>query len=89
VFPFFRLKGRTPRVANMLVQDYLHPAAIKAGVLASRTGHKGRLVDNDPRRFGFHYLRQSLASFLIRIKTDPKTVQTLLRHSDAKLTLQF
>ena len=31
----------------------------------------------------------SLASFLIRIRTDPKTVQTLLRHSDVKLTLQF
>ena len=28
-------------------------------------------------------------SFLIRIRTDPKTVQTLLRHSDVKLTLQF
>lgn len=27
-------------------------------------------------------------SFLVRIRTDPKTVQTLLRHSDVKLTLQ-
>jgi hypothetical protein len=34
-------------------------------------------------------LRHSLASFLVRIRTDPKTVQTLLRHSDVKLTLQF
>ncbi len=38
--------------------------------------------------FGFHNLRHSLASFLVRIRTDPKTVQTLLRHSDVKLTLQ-
>src|SRR5437660_5855175 len=37
----------------------------------------------------FHNLRHSLASFLIRTRTDPKTVQTLLRHSDVKLTLQF
>src|SRR5215468_5551478 len=37
----------------------------------------------------FIILRHSLASFLIRIRTDPKTVQTLLRHSDVKLTLQF
>jgi integrase len=44
-------------------------------------------VDDDPRRFGFHNLRHSLASFLVRIKTDPKTVQALLRHSDVKLTL--
>ena len=31
---------------------------------------------------------RSLASFLVRIRTDPKTVQTLLHHSDVKLTLQ-
>ena len=49
---------------------------------------EGRLIDDDPRRFGFHNLRHSLASFLVRIRTDPKTVQTLLRHSDVKLTLQ-
>jgi Phage integrase family len=48
-----------------------------------------RALKNDPRRFGFHNLRHSLASFLIRIRTDPKTVQTLLRDSDVKLTLQF
>ena len=57
-------------------------------VLIGSDNH-GRLVDDDPRRFGFHNLRHSLASFLIRIRTDPKTVQTLLRHSDVKLTLQF
>jgi integrase len=47
------------------------------------------MVEDDPRRFGFHNLRHNLASFLIRARTDPKTVQTLLRHSDVKLTLQF
>ena len=73
----------------MLVEDYLRPAAVRAGVLLSRQDEEGRSVDNDPRRFGFHNLRHSLASFLIRIKTDPKTVQTLLRHSDVRLTLQF
>src|SRR5437667_5234373 len=73
----------------MLVEDHLRPAAVKAGVLSSHRDLRGQLVDDDPRRFGFHNLRHSLASFLIRIKTDPKTVQTLLRHSDVKLTLQF
>jgi integrase len=62
---------------------------VKARIFSSRRDEEGRLVDDDPRRFGFHNLRHSLASFLIRIKTDPKTVQTLLRHSDVKLTLQF
>ena len=88
VFPSFRLKGTQPRVANMLVEDYLRPAAVKVGILSSHRNDEGRLVDDDPRRFGFHNLRHSLASFLVRIKTDPKTVQTLLRHSDVKLTLQ-
>ena len=63
----------------MLVADYLRPAAIKAGVLAK----------DDQHRFGFHNLRHSLASFLVRTKTDPKTVQTLLRHSNVKTTLQL
>ena len=37
VFPSFRLKGTQPRVANMLVEDYLRPVAVKVGIL-SRTG---------------------------------------------------
>jgi integrase len=89
VFPSNRLDGKQPRVANMLVEDHLRPAAVKAGILLSHSDNHGQLVDDDPRRFGFHNLRHSLASFLIRIRTDPKTVQTLLRHSDVKLTLQF
>jgi integrase len=89
VFASNRLKGKQPRVANMLVSDYLRPAAAKAGILSSHRDEQGRLVEDDPRRFGFHNLRHSLASFLVRIRTDPKTVQTLLRHSDVKLTLQF
>jgi len=31
-FPSFKLKGKKPRVANMLVEDHLRPAAIAAGV---------------------------------------------------------
>ena len=89
VFPSTRLNGKQPRVANMLVEDHLRPAAVKAGILSSHPDNHGGLVDDDARRFGFHNLRHSLASFLIRIRTDPKTVQTLLRPSDVKLTLQF
>ena len=32
VFASFRCKGKQPRVANMLVEDHLRPAAVKAGV---------------------------------------------------------
>jgi len=79
VFPSTKLHGRKPRCANMLVEDYLRPAAVKVGVL----------TEDDSRRFGYHNLRHSLASFLVRTKTDPKTVQNLLRHSNVKTTLQL
>jgi len=79
VFPSIRCRGTQPRTANMLVQDHLRPAAVAAGVIA----------EGDSRRFGFHNLRHSLASFLVRSRTDPKTVQALLRHSDVKTTLQL
>src|SRR2546426_9610267 len=78
VFSSMKLKGRKPRCANTLVEDYLRPAAVKAGVLTK----------DDSRRFGYHNLRHSLASFLVRTKTDVKTVQNLLRHSNVKTTLQ-
>jgi integrase len=79
VFPSFKLKGQKPRAGNMLVQDYLRPAAGKTGIIAH---------DWDGR-FGFHNFRHSLASYLVRTKTDVKTVQALLRHSDVKTTLQL
>ena len=36
VLPSFRLKGKQPRGANMLVEDHLRPAAVKAGILSLR-----------------------------------------------------
>ena len=63
----------------MLVRDYLRPAAVRAGVLG----------EDSSFRFGYHNLRHSLASFLVRTKTDPKTVQNLLRHANVKTTLQL
>lgn len=79
VFPSTKLKGKKPRVGNMLVQDYVRPAAEKVGIIGK----------DDPRRFGFHNLRHSLASFLVRAQTDPKTVQALLRHANVRTTLQL
>jgi len=68
----FRLKGKKPLSASIMVQKYLRPAAIKAGVIK----------EDERVRFGFHNFRHSLASSLVKLKCDPKTVQGLLRHED-------
>jgi integrase len=40
-------------------------------------------------RFGFHNFRHSLASSLVKLKCDPKTVQGILRHEDVRTTMQL
>ena len=79
VFASARMKGKQPRSASILVEDYVRPAAVKVGILTA----------DDSRRFGFHNLRHSLASFLVSVGTNPKVVQGLLRHSDVHTTLQL
>jgi integrase len=80
VFPSFKLRGQKPRTGSILAQDYLRPAAVKAGIL----------TEGDRRRFGFHNLRHSLASYLVtQTKTDIKTVQAMLRHADSGTTLDL
>ncbi len=101
VFASNKTKGRTPRVGNMLAAHYLRPAALKAGALITtsekRLDKEGREIiqlqywdkqGNDVRRFGFHNLRHSLASFLTtEKKSDIKTVQRSLRHAKSTTTL--
>jgi integrase len=74
IFPSFRLKGRKPPRANMLVSDHLQPAARRAGISG---------------QIGFHTLRRTLASVLVANGTDPKLVQEMLRHSNVKTTLDI
>jgi len=62
IFASARLKGKAPRVPNMLVEDHLRPAAKQ--VIEIPDGH----------RFGFHNLRHALTSFLVEIGTDSKTI---------------
>jgi integrase len=76
VFASERLRGRGPRVPNMLVEDHLRPAAEQ--VIEIPRGH----------RFGFHNLRHGLASFLVEVGTDPKTIQDSLRWADPNILLR-
>jgi integrase len=52
VFPSVRLKGKKPLSASIMVQKYLRPAAVKAGVI--KEGSK--------IRFGFHNFRHAPAT---------------------------
>ncbi|HTR26866.1 MAG TPA: tyrosine-type recombinase/integrase [Terriglobales bacterium] len=79
VFPSVKLRGKKPLSASVMVQKYLRPAAVSAGVIP--LNWKGR--------FGFHNFRHSLATALVKLKVDPKTVQGVLRHEDFGTTMEL
>jgi integrase len=79
LFPSLKAEGRVPISPAVFVADHLRPAAKAAG-----------LEIPDGYRFGLHNLRHSLSSWLVnKGKVDPKTVQSLLRHSGIQTTLDL
>ena len=79
IFASVKAKGRIPRSACKLGQDYLRPAAVKAGVIAE--GHEGR--------FGWHNLRHSLATFLAANEVNLPVIQSFLRHAKPSTTAVY
>jgi integrase len=90
VFPSEKLNGEQPRSASQLVEDYIRPAAIAAGVIKVE---KGITYDRDGeivKRFGFHNLgRHSLATFLMDQQENPAVVQAIMRHAKMDMTLYY
>jgi integrase len=79
LFPSLTAKGSVPLSPAVFVADHLRPAALKAGVQIPE-GH----------RFGLHNLRHSLSHWLVnKAKVEPKTVQSILRHSRIQTTLDI
>ncbi len=78
LFPSFKLHGKQPRLGSMIVQDYVKPAAVAAGV-----------IPEDCPRFGFHNLRHGLSTFLIENGHDPVVVQRMLRQSHVAMTMYY
>jgi len=79
VFPSLKASGLVPLSPAVFVADHLRPAAITAGLSIA----KGQ-------RFGLHNLRHSLSSWLVnKAKVEPKTVQSILRHSRIQTTLDL
>lgn len=73
VFPSHKAEGKVPLSPAIFVNDHLRKAAKDIGVTVP-----------DGHRFGFHNLRHRN-----RAKVDPKTVQTMLRHSRIQTTLDL
>ena len=79
VFPSLRANGMVPVSPAIFVADHLRTAAIGIGIAIE----KGQ-------RFGLHNLRHSLSNWLInKAKTEPKTVQGILRHSRIQTTMDL
>jgi integrase len=90
VFPSIKLAGKKPRTGTMLVQDYIRPAAIRAGILIEIKSELFSKEGDCLSRFGFHNLgRHSLASFLMDEQANPAVVQAIMRHSQMDMTLYY
>jgi integrase len=74
-----RAKGKRPRDACSASKDYLHPAAVKAGVIPK--DYQGR--------FGWHNLRHSLATFLAENGVNLPVIQAALRHAKPGTTAKY
>lgn len=79
VFASNKAKGKKPRSAGVAGQDYLRPAAVRAGVIPE--GYKGR--------FGWHNLRHSLATFFAGNDVNLPVIQSTLRHSRPSTTARY
>jgi hypothetical protein len=90
IFASEKLDGTQPRSGSQLVEDYIRPAAIRAGVIRVESGvtydRDGEVV----KRFGFHVLgRHSIATFLMDNQENPAVVQAVMRHSKMDMTLYY
>jgi integrase len=89
VFPSQKLYGKQPRSGSQLVEDYLRPAAIRAGVIREKEGITYGPDGEVVKRFGFHTFRHSLATCLMDEQENPAVVQAIMRHSKMDMTLYY
>ncbi len=75
LFPSIRNHGKTPLWPDMVLNRVIRPAAERAGIQG--------------KRIGWHTFRHSLGTNLRFLGVDVKTAQELLRHANAKITLDL
>jgi integrase len=75
IFPSVRNNGAIPVWPDMVLQKVIRPAVERAGIT-------GKIV-------GWHTFRHSLGTNLRSLGVDVKTAQELLRHANARITLDL
>jgi len=73
----------------MIVEDYLRPAELRAGIIVVADGKTFDRDGNEIKRFGFHTLRHSLCAFLIAEGQNPAVIQATLRHRRLDMTMHY
>ncbi len=73
-----------------MVEDYIRPAAIRAGILIEREAKTYSKDADLVKHLGFHYLgRHSLATFLMDEHENPAVVQAIMRHAKMDMTIYY
>jgi integrase len=73
--------------AKWIVRSCAKPSTITT--LPEKPRTFGQLCQDWKGRFGFHNFRHSLATALVKLKVDPKTVQGMQRHEDFGTTMEL
>jgi integrase len=90
VFASVKLSGKQPRSASMLVEDYIRPAAIKAGIITVKNGATYNRENEVVSRFGFHVLgRHSIATWMMENQENPAVVQAIGRWSKMDMVAHY
>jgi integrase len=88
VFASTKLDGDKPRCGSMVVEDYLRPAAKRAGIIEVKDGRT--YVDGEfAKRFGFHTFRHSLTSWLMSASENPQIVRAMLRWTNLNMLAHY
>ena len=74
VFPSPKMGGKQPYWQDSLMRKVVWPAANRAGIT---------------KRIGWHTFRRSLATLLIDVGAPVKLTQEIMRHSNARVTLEL
>ena len=74
VFPSPKMGGKQPFWQDSLMRKVIWPAAKRAGI---------------SKRIGWHTFRRSLASLLVVESPDMKLTQEILRHANARITMEL